>query len=488
MDSKSILFRSLIVTILWSLQGVVMAATEVGEVVYSRGVLTGQVGNDAPQILGKGWPLHNGETLNTGASGFAVIKIEDGSRMTLRPNTTFKIEDVNTSKGNESAFMSLIRGGFRAITGFISKSRPNAFRVNTRVATIGIRGTEFDARLCEGSECDEENRALNKTSENESRVIGRIALIQGKASALGGDHKSRPLTTGAAVYQLDQIQTGIKSFAVIAFNDKSRVTMSPATVFKIEEHHYKPEAPAENNAFLRFIRGGLRLITGAIGRLNQKSYRVGTPTATIGIRGTGFDLACEGDCVENAALRDPVSDTVVSQLLQYFLKPAYALSGNGMYARVWSGAIEFQFEGGSMLLENGKAAFLKNGFSKPVVIPDFPVHLRSMGNAPRPDRVTIKDGLFSGVDSQDIKPGLYVNVRDGDVEVKGANGQVVNLGRGEAGLAGLNGKPVRLNFVPSFQKFDKIPEPSKLSPKMQKMIKLFGVDGSEKQEFECRLQ
>ncbi len=488
MDRNSIVHRSLIFSFLLCLQGSVFAATEVGEVAYTRGVLTGQVGNDAPQILGKGWPLHNGETLNTGASGFAVIKLEDGSRMTLRPNTTFKIEDVNTTKGSENAFMRLIRGGFRAITGFISKSRPGAFRVNTRVATIGIRGTEFDARLCEGGECDEENRALDKTPQNESRVIGRIALMQGKASALDSNNKSRPLSTGAAVYELDQIQTGIKSFAVLAFNDKSRITMSPGTAFKIEEHHYKPEVPAENNAFLRFIRGGLRLITGAIGRLNQRSYRVATPTATIGIRGTGFDLACDGDCVDNTALQDPVSETVAAKLLQYFLKPAYALSGNGMYARVWSGAIEFQFEGGKMLLENGKAAFLKNGFSKPVVIPNFPVHLRTMGNAPRPDRITINDDLFSGSDSQNIEPGLYVNVRDGDVAVEGTDGKVINLGKGEAGLARLAGKTVRLNFVPAFQKFDKIPEPSRLSPKMQKMIKLFGAEGSDKQEFECRLQ
>ncbi len=488
MERKSIFHRSLVFLVLLLLQSPVIAATEVGEVAYTRGVLTGQVGNDAPQILGKGWPLHKGETLNTGTSGFAVIKLEDGSRMTLRPNTTFKIEDINTKKGSESAFMSLIRGGFRAITGFISKSRPGAFRINTRVATIGIRGTDFDARLCEAVECAEENRALDKTPQNESKVIGRVALMQGKASVLDANNKSRPLSTGAAVYELDQIQTGIKSFVVLAFNDKSRVTMSPGSAFKIEEHHYKPELPAENNAFLRFIRGGLRLITGAIGRLNQSSYRVATPTATIGIRGTGFDLACDGDCVDNTALQDPVGETVVAKLLQFFLKPAYALSGNGMYARVWSGAIEFQFEGGKMLLENGKAAFLKNGYSKPLIIPDFPVHLRTMGNAPRPDRITIRDDLFSGADSQNIEPGLYVNVRDGDVAVEGADGSVINLGKGEAGLAGLAGRTIRLNFVPPFQKFDKIPVPSQLSPKMQKMIKLFGAKGSDKEEFKCRLQ
>ncbi len=488
MDRKSMIHRSLFFSFLLCLQGSVFAATEVGEVAYTRGVLTGQVGNDALQILGKGGSLYKGETLNTGTSSFAVIKLEDGTRMTLRPNTTFKIEDVNTTKGSESALMNLIRGGFRAITGLISKSRPSAFRINTRVATIGIRGTEFDARLCESAECDEENRALNKNSQNESKVIGRIALMQGKASALDANNKSRPLSTGAAVYELDQIQTGIKSFAVLVFNDKSRITMSPSSAFKIEEHYYKPEVPAENNAFLRFIRGGLRLITGAIGRLNERSYRVATPTATIGIRGTGFDLACDGDCVDNTALQDPLSETVVAKLLQFFLKPAYALSGSGMYARVWSGAIELQFEGGKMLLENGKAAFVKNGFTKPVIIPDFPVHLRTMGNAPRPDRITIRDDLFSGSDRQNIEPGLYVNVRDGDVAVEGVDGSVVNLGKGEAGLAGLAGKTIRLNFVPPFQKFDKIPVPSQLSLKMQKKINLFGAKGSDKEEFECRLQ
>ena len=464
------------------------SATQVGEVSFARGVLTGQVGNDAPRILGKGLPLHNGETLNTGSRGFAVIKLDDGTRMTLRPNTSFKIINVDNRKGKESAFMSLLRGGFRAITGAISKSRPDAFRISTAVATIGIRGTEFDARLCEQAECDKENKATGKKAESESVVIGRVALLRGMGSAMGADNKSRPLSTGSAIYQQDELETGIKSFAVIAFNDKSRVTMSPATAFRVEEHHYKPAVPDENNAFFRFIRGGLRLVTGAIGKLNQRSFRVATPTATIGIRGTGFDLACEDNCVDSSAAFNPLRDTTIASLLNYFLKPAYALGGSGMYARVWDGAIEFQFQGGKLLLENGKAAFLKNGFTQPVVIPDFPVHLRNMGGAPRPDSVEVKDDLFGGVDQQDMKPGLYVNVRDGDVAIEGNDGATVNLGKGEASLSALDGATVRLSFVPPFQKFDLIPEPNEISPKMQKMMNLFGDEGQDKQEFECRLQ
>ena len=258
---KLTLYRNLTLAglMLVSLSGI--SATEVGEVAFSRGVLTGQIDNEAPRILGKGLPLHNGETLNTGSTGFAVIKLQDGTRMTLRPDTSFKIVNIDVSKGKENAFLRLFRGGFRAITGFISKSKPDAFRISTMVATIGIRGTDFDARLCEGSECDEENKATGKKAEKESRVIGRVALLRGLGSAIGRDAKSRALATGAAIYVQDQLQTGINSFAVIAFNDKSRVTMSPGTAFKIEEHHFKPEVADENNAFFKFLRGGLRFVT-----------------------------------------------------------------------------------------------------------------------------------------------------------------------------------------------------------------------------------
>ena len=73
-----------------------LAAEEVGTVAFSRGVLTGQVDGEPPRLIGKGVPLHNGETLNTGSRAFALITLDDGSKMTLRPNTTIKIENIDT--------------------------------------------------------------------------------------------------------------------------------------------------------------------------------------------------------------------------------------------------------------------------------------------------------------------------------------------------------------------------------------------------------
>lgn len=464
------------------------AAVEVGEVTYSRGILTGQIDGANAKMIGKGVGLHNGETLNTGSRGFALIKLKDGTRMTLRPNTTFKIENVETKQGSENALLSLIRGGLRALTGSISKRNPNAFKIRTTVATIGIRGTEFDARICQGGECAKEDAAKGKESKNESRVVGRIALLRGKVSATEDDDSSRPLVVGAAVYERDQIETGIKSFTVIAFNDKTRVTMSPKSAFRIEEHEYKPDQPDENNSFFSFLQGGLRLVTGAIGKLNRKAFRIGTPTATIGIRGTGFDLICEGACVSNTALLDPGRDSLLAKFIQFFVKPVYALGdGNGMYTKVWSGAIELQLGNQTLLLENGKTAYLKNNFSLPQFLPDLPVNIRRMDGAPRPDKIEFDESQFSTSDNKEIEPGLYVNVRKGDVAVQGNDGKTVNLGAGEASVSG-DGKTIRLAFVPAFQKFDSVPDPSRINAKAEQIMNLIGEAGIDKESVQCTVQ
>lgn len=466
-----------------------LAAVEVGEVTFARGVVTGQIDGEPPRIIAKGVGLHNGETLNTGSRAFALIELKDGTKMTLRPSTTFKIENVDIREGSENALLSLFRGGFRALTGFISKNTPNAFRINTTVATIGIRGTEFDARLCEGVECQAEEEASGETAQRETRVVGRIALLRGKASATEDDRQSRVLNLGAAVYERDQIQTGIKSFAVIAFNDSTRVTVSPQSAFRIEEHEYKPDQPDENNSFLSFLQGGLRLVTGAIGRLNRKAFRVATPTATIGIRGTGFDLVCQGTCISGSALRDPAGDTLLGKLLKFFLRPAYAQSAdNGMYAKVWNGSIELQLANNNVvLLQNGRTAFLRNGFSQPQLVPDIPPLLRNFQGAPRPDRVEVQQDLFSESAMAAIEPGLYVKVDDGDVSVRGVDGNTIHVGKGEAVHAG-RARAVRLGFVPAFQKFDTTPRPGQMSAQSEKMMNLFGERGAGKESMECTVQ
>jgi hypothetical protein len=66
--------------------------------------------------------------------------------VSLQPGSEYRIDDYNFSgsqDGAEKGFFSLLKGGLRTITGMIGRNNKAAYRVNTSVATIGIRGTEF---------------------------------------------------------------------------------------------------------------------------------------------------------------------------------------------------------------------------------------------------------------------------------------------------------------------------------------------------------
>lgn len=77
------------------------------------------------------------------------MKFDDGGQVTLRPSTRVKIDSFSFEKEEpkkDGFVMSLLKGGFRAITGLIGKrANRNAYRVSTSTATIGIRGTTYSA-------------------------------------------------------------------------------------------------------------------------------------------------------------------------------------------------------------------------------------------------------------------------------------------------------------------------------------------------------
>ncbi len=68
--------------------------------------------------------------------------------------------------------------------------------------------------------------------------------------------------------------------------------------------------PQEDGALLRLLKGGLRTVTGLMGKRRPDAFQLGTATATIGIRGTDFVVrVCTDDCTADtkaAAGTEPV--------------------------------------------------------------------------------------------------------------------------------------------------------------------------------------
>ena len=126
---------------------VTTSAWAAGGYVYdAAGEVSISVGKSAAHVAVKNDVISSNTVVNTGDNSYAVLKFEDGQLATMQANTTFQIKEYrynlkNTQKSN--IIFTKFRGGMRFITGLIGQRNHSAFRLSTRNATIGIRGTEF---------------------------------------------------------------------------------------------------------------------------------------------------------------------------------------------------------------------------------------------------------------------------------------------------------------------------------------------------------
>lgn len=115
--------------------------------------------------------------------------------------------------------------------------------------------------------------------------IGKVVAVVGapSASGPGGDRK---LTSGSAVFEDDKIIVSGNGNAQIILDDNTRLVVGPGSTLVLDRFIMKGGNTAQKVS-IKALRGTFRFITG---RSGKKAYQIATPTATIGIRGTGFDF------------------------------------------------------------------------------------------------------------------------------------------------------------------------------------------------------
>jgi FecR protein len=90
-------------------------------------------------------PIEEKDAITTKASSSAQIIFSDGTAISIGANTNFKVQEYMFDEKSNSANLKVgvSEGAFKAITGKIGKISPDKFRLETKTATIGIRGTAF---------------------------------------------------------------------------------------------------------------------------------------------------------------------------------------------------------------------------------------------------------------------------------------------------------------------------------------------------------
>lgn len=180
-----------------------------------------------------------------------------------------------------------------------------------------------------------------------SEVATLINLV-GKASAIRADGKVVPLKPKDAVLEGDTLVTEKGGFAMFRFIDGGEMILRPDTRLKVNEYKFKDASPQGDKADLRLVQGGLRRLTGAIGkRGDMDADKLVTATATAGIRGTIYDtIQCNNDCEGG---------------LQ-----------NGVYFRVREGEIVVTNEGGQLGIKSGQFGYTATPTAPPSILPRDP--------------------------------------------------------------------------------------------------------------------
>lgn len=119
--------------------------------------------------------------------------------------------------------------------------------------------------------------------------VGALQFTFGDVRIRDAAGQTRAVKKGDAINQGDTILTGGGASAQLRMIDGGILAVRPDTELKVDTYRYAGKEDGTENAFMSLVKGGFRTITGAIGRTNKDNYRIGTPSATIGIRGTDHE-------------------------------------------------------------------------------------------------------------------------------------------------------------------------------------------------------
>lgn len=100
-----------------------------------------------------GMELEAKDEVITQARSKVQVILKDNTVITIGQNTSFVFEEFEYDESSNSKLsMKANRGFFRSVTGLIGKVAPERFKIKTRTATIGIRGTDFSGEITDTSE------------------------------------------------------------------------------------------------------------------------------------------------------------------------------------------------------------------------------------------------------------------------------------------------------------------------------------------------
>jgi len=120
-------------------------------------------------------------------------------------------------------------------------------------------------------------------------VAGHVQFVNGEVQITTPTGQTRMAQKGDAINEGDTLTSAQKASAQIKMQDGGFVAVRPDTQLKFDQFVFAGKEDGNEKSFFSLFKGGFRAVTGLIGRINKQNYRITTPAATIGIRGTDHE-------------------------------------------------------------------------------------------------------------------------------------------------------------------------------------------------------
>jgi hypothetical protein len=223
-----------------------------------------------------------------------------------------------------------------------------------------------------------------------AQVAGTIVQLSGPLLAKKADGVVRILSMRSEVESGDTLVTEKNTYAMVKFIDNSEITLKPSTTFKVENFSYDAGKPDGDNASFNLVKGGLRSVTGLLGKRNKEKFAMKTPSATIGIRGTTFIAEWVEPSEQAVAAREaylmastaalgdayPVQPLMLAQVNIPLPRTVAPTAGPvlppGLYVQVIDGLINVSNKGGAQNFAAGQFGFTPTPIQAPVIVPKNP--------------------------------------------------------------------------------------------------------------------
>jgi len=126
-------------------------------------------------------------------------------------------------------------------------------------------------------------------------IVGEAAMVIGVARITSASGETSAVSRGSAIHVGDRIETESGGHVHVRFIDGGRLSIRPSSRLQVENYSYSTQQTALTAIKFRLDEGVVRSITGAWGESARERFRLNTPVAAIGVKGTDFVVRSDAD-------------------------------------------------------------------------------------------------------------------------------------------------------------------------------------------------